>query len=463
LQLPDQLIVQHFEPYQSWWWTPPELTDVASPLDLAALLISYRGKLAEIRRGGGRPTEFTGALSDSALKLLLTFAYRMSFLKEESRTVRACLYAPPSRELDEQKESSTSQSPLARVTIRYIQQQMEAWTNHFTLAPPLPLDDPKVIARLAPTLVAEDAVLLVKEEESNVHCVGISLLDRMDSEKELLEMPRWWRGNDGLFVQIVGPGELRVSEGSWCEYTLRANEIRIYQSTDFVEPIRSWYLELANSFLATCSVDPDWEAEHIGPRELAVVDFIILWSRVLRHGVQLNHGGAFIVVPDAGAAPVTLKYRVQLFDLGEELRQAWLSVCRVWRTLQSGKKDRILDVVEDKRRRIHKLCSASRSIGQLCATDGCVLLDRRLTLHGFGGEIAMREVPLKRCVRVQGKTQQDVSEDELLQPFGHRHKSAYSLCKQVANSLAFVISQDGDLRVFASDESTVYLYDLLHP
>jgi hypothetical protein len=64
---------------------------------------------------------------------------------------------------------------------------------------------------------------------------------------------------------------------------------------------------------------------------------------------------------------------------------------------------------------------------------------------------------------VRGGTPEEVSEAELLRPFGQRHKSAYSLCKQVPNSLAFVLSQDGDLRLFSSDESTVYLDDLLHP
>jgi hypothetical protein len=91
------------------------------------------------------------------------------------------------------------------------------------------------------------------------------------------------------------------------------------------------------------------------------------------------------------------------------------------------------------------------------------VLDRKLNLYAFGSDITAREGPTKRCIRVVGQTQEDVAEDDLLRPFGQRHKSAYRLCKQVPHSLAFVISQDGDLRIFASDESPVYFYDLLHP
>jgi len=177
----------------------------------------------------------------------------------------------------------------------------------------------------------------------------------------------------------------------------------------------------------------------------------------------MNHGGAFVVVPNVQTAEIKPRYHIRPFDLGAELRESWLSLCRVWQAVNGDVDYRIVDLLEDKRRRVHRLCSASRSIGHLSATDGCVLFDRTLTLHGFGGDIALTGAPTKRCIRVEGERRQELSEDDLLRPFGHRHKSAFYLCKRLPKSLAFVISQDGDLRLFASDESAVYLYDSLHP
>jgi hypothetical protein len=245
---------------------------------------------------------------------------------------------------------------------------------------------------------------------------------------------------------------------------LRANEIHVYQSVSYVAPVRGWLEDLAASFITICTSDLDWNAADISDPLYAFIDLKFMWSRVIREAVRMRHGGALVVVPDVKTSPIDLKYRLQPFDLGGELRQTWLSLGRVLRRLDT-KGDQVVDALETKRQQTHKLCAASRTVGHLTATDGCVVLDRKLTVHAFGGSInkVEQDLPPKRCVHVTGKEEHESDEAKLLQPFGERHKSAYNLCKQLPNTLAFVISQDGDLRLFASDETTVYLYDLLHP
>src|SRR5207237_2091698 len=94
-------------------------------------------------------------------------------------------------------------------------------------AAPQRLAEPKMISQLAPALVAEDSALVVQETGAELACVGISLLDAGDASRPLLGMPRGWSGAaGGLQVQILAPGELRVSEGR-AEYTLRANRILV--------------------------------------------------------------------------------------------------------------------------------------------------------------------------------------------------------------------------------------------
>jgi DNA integrity scanning protein DisA with diadenylate cyclase activity len=56
-----------------------------------------------------------------------------------------------------------------------------------------------------------------------------------------------------------------------------------------------------------------------------------------------------------------------------------------------------------------------------------------------------------------------LAEDQLLARFGHRHRSAFLLCKAIPNAIAFVISQDGDLPVFSSDDRHVYCDENLSP
>ena len=74
------------------------------------------------------------------------------------------------------------------------------------------------------------------------------------------------------------------------------------------------------------------------------------------------------------------------------------------------------------------LISKARSLANLGKVDGCVVVDRQLQLRGFGGKI--------------GFDNRDPVEG------GMRHNSAHWLCQVVPGTIAFVVSQDGDLTVY---------------
>ena len=99
----------------------------------------------------------------------------------------------------------------------------------------------------------------------------------------------------------------------------------------------------------------------------------------------------------------------------------------------------------------------------LSSIDGCVVLDRNLQVLGFGGEIRIDKEQVQNASRTLTnlKTSQPASEDELEQ-LGTRHRSPYRLAKVHAGAIVFVISQDGELRIFCSDESYVFGFEGLH-
>jgi hypothetical protein len=315
-----------------------------------------------------------------------------------------------------------------------------------------------MISQLGPTLVAEDAALVVEETEGELSCIGISLLDSEDASRPLLGMPRGWTGAaGGLRVQILAPGELRVSEGR-AEYTLRAGRILAYSWVVSATEVDRWIEELTHELTARCvATDCDWNA-----RRLIVpsADVRVLWSHVLREAVRLRHGGAFVVVPDPAQAPIALKYPTEPLALGGELVKLWLSLARAQRLLGD---DRSTDALEQARVRRHQVWSTAASVAHLSAHDGCVLLDRQMNVHGFGGTIETRGVTTSSRTYMDSRTKAPLSEDELLSRFGHRHRSAYQLCKAVPNAIAFVISQDGDLPVFSSDDRYLYCDENLSP
>jgi hypothetical protein len=313
-----------------------------------------------------------------------------------------------------------------------------------------------MISQLAPTLVADDAALVVEERDGDLVCSGISLLDTEDASRPLLGMPRGWTGvAGGLRAQILAPGELRVSEGR-AEYTLRANRILAYSWFASAVEVDRWIEELTQELIQRCTAqDSEWNA-----RRLIVpgADVRVLWSHVLREAVRLRHGGAFVVAPDVARASIQLRYPTEPLALGGELVKLWLALARAHRLLGDNLS---AETLEHTRVLRHRVWSTAASIGHLSAHDGCVLLDRQMTVHGFGGTIDTAASSGRTFADSRTKTL--LAEDQLLARFGHRHRSAFQLCKAVPNAIAFVISQDGDLPVFSSDDRHVYCEENLSP
>jgi hypothetical protein len=415
-------------------WCPPPVEDFATPADLARLITTFREWVQASSGPGFQPITEQGAISEQGLGRLLLLAYEASFYTYEGRHTRARLFVP---DVDGQAHP--------------------VHINHL-LTPPRRLSEPKVISQLAPTLVAEDSALVIQETGDDLSCVGISLLDSEDAGRPLLGMPRGWtRAVGGLQVQILAPGELRVSEGR-AEYTLRANRILVYSWVASAAPVDRWMEELTLNLTSWCAAqDKDWTSR---PLTVPGADVRALWSHVLREAVRLRHGGAFVVVPDPQRAPIELKYPTEPLALGGELAKLWLLVARAYHLLGSNL---AADALEQARVRRHQLWSTAASVGHLSAPDGCVVLDRRMTIYGFGGTIETGAADSTLRTYADSRTGAPLAEESLRARFGHRHRSAFLLCKAVPNAIAFEISQDGDLPVFYSDDRLVYCDENLSP
>src|SRR5262249_27718724 len=133
-----------------WRWMPPTIPEFAGPIELARLLVSYRNKLAEIKEEIGRELEEIGDISSDVLESLLKFAHKASFYTDEGGPVVARLLVPERSQDDQQ----TDQPILSvfRDILRKERANRDSRRNVLRFDPPLPLIDPKVLARIAPTL-----------------------------------------------------------------------------------------------------------------------------------------------------------------------------------------------------------------------------------------------------------------------------------------------------------------------
>jgi hypothetical protein len=448
----------------------PKTAEPEGVKGLAQLLTEFRGFVRGKRCELGRAVTTLAAITDANLPLLLSRAYRASFQTDEGRPTRARIAVP--REpawfppLDQPRFTVEKRAKLAACRLMAshlgvdILNQVEDDRHHaYRFVEPILLDDHKPLVKLAPLLLERDGAITVKEVDGSLAVTGLALLDQTDSDRHILQMPRLWRPSAGLLIEIVGPGHLRVSEGP-ASFTLQADRLVTHHSLFNVDLVRRWLFEVSTAWVDGFTKHPDYDPEaklFDSPKEettsrFAVphLDVWIAFERILREAISLGHGGVFAVVPDPNNAPLTIKRKIVPVDLGTELHATWAAHCRI-----AGRKNQPaatqLDAVEEKRTAAHLWVHHLTSIGRLSAADGCVVLDRRLVLHGFGGSIDtdLTSTELGACHDLT--TENDVPAAELLKSFGERHKSAFALCRKVRNAIVFVVSQDGDLRVFASD------------
>ncbi|MGO9107866.1 MAG: putative sensor domain DACNV-containing protein [Thermoguttaceae bacterium] len=452
MQLPKILIIDwQMGELQPREWTPPPIPDFAGPSDLAKVLIAYRTSLREIKKEIGRGVggvERVGDISDDGIEPLLLHAYRASFSTDEGRPVTSRIFV-----LEAGWHSAPPDHLFGWYKSMLLMQSFES---------PLQLSDERLIVRLSATLQNDGAALIVTEHAGTLVVTAIAQLDFKDAARPLLGMPHDPAWMPGLLVETHGPGNLRVREGSG-EYTLLANRLAVHQSALGLAPVREWLYEVSRSAMENAACDSDWKPGRVTYPELQAsipvpqTDVRLTWSRILREAIRLGHGGAFVVIPRETPDEIHIKYRIKPLNLTEKISRVWLANC----CLPDGPGNVEWSILEEKRLRLHHLISACHSISWLSTTDGCVVMDRGMNVLGFGGTINAKCEDTGRCFNLTRGEEQQV--DEVLQPLGHRHRSAFNLCKKVPNSIAFVISQDGDLRVFSSDSERVYFADHLHP
>jgi hypothetical protein len=131
-----------------------------------------------------------------------------------------------------------------------------------------------------------------------------------------------------------------------------------------------------------------------------------------------------------------------------ELAQKGTTAEEAWNLFRNSR-DTELDRLEE------AFFELARFFADLMQVDGAVVLDSNVRLIGFGGEIRV-----DRNVLQVGHAQ-DIEGSQLVawdvQSDGTRHRSVYRLCSVEPDTIGFVISQDGHVRMISNvDDSVVF-------
>lgn len=204
--------------------------------------------------------------------------------------------------------------------------------------------------------------------------------------------------------------------------------------------------------------------------------------RLLLRIQNYRHGGAILITPDDSFDGLDIKYRIDYERLKRALKTR--AIATINETFASDEiHANYLPTEEDHEyypdtneipinlyldevvNKYHK--SESRSeldgtiwfISLLSRVDGLILMTPNLEVKGFGVEIKYSEPPpTVYYAENRGGTEKGLVEANY-NHYGTRHRSMMRYCNQVPNSIGFVISQDGDVRIISKISGKLIIWD----
>jgi hypothetical protein len=373
--------------------------DFKGPDDLAAALQAVR------HRDECESASF-GSISADGLRHLVRVAYFASQAPNEGRFPRLTLLVPAKGE---------SVRPLVQVTEK--------------------LDVP-LLRRIGPAVSSQDHAIVVSERNAGLEIEGISALGLGDSHKPTLLRPK------GLILEILRPGEIRAVE--YHTFHLQAGLLHQEVSFTLEKWFSRWYDEAASDLKA------DGKDFPFRPG----FAFANTWMRLLSKAAALQHGGCFVILPEPEKAPIQHAFTTRECHLGSMVVVRYKAICANLSTTSNPLVSQdLIDTLG------HMLNSTVDAIAHLSAADGCVVFNRKLQLYSFGGMIETNEVGSHEVPCFLGNSSAPVGAEEVRRMFGARRRSALQLCRSCFDAMVFVISQDGDLRLFVRDTTGVRFFD----
>lgn len=405
-------------------WLPPALpAGFAGPDDVAAVLNDY----AQFTRENlARDAELATVMSPPSttpegLTALVRLAYQLSLSPEEGRFPRARLLVPAN--------TFGSMHRQPHVVARFLA--------------PMSVTGPGILRKLAPAASQREFAWLVREVSPGAfECDGIISLAPGVVFPSPAFQPRLsgFGHPPGLMVRVDGPGELRATEHG-VSVALRGGTILVRAPWQRISVVQRWLREEV------------FVGGGLGTEEGAPLAEEVLQA-VFTSVIEYRHGGAFVVTATDATESVSMKYRLAPIDLRLAIEGFWGESMKA---LSIDDVDAVGNTVDGWRQSAARLLASAQAVAALANVDGAVVIDRSLRVTAFGAVITAPPASIP-CVRSAVESLEATEVVDITQ-YGTRHQSAYRLCASQPGTLVFVISQDGDMRVFFGDRKRVHLWD----
>ncbi|PZV06340.1 MAG: hypothetical protein DCF32_10045 [Leptolyngbya sp.] len=417
-------------------------------------------------------------ISNEGLEDLINLVFKISLKKEESRYSSFQLYVSPYIYRYWEPTWLTCFDPPIALIDSYTRESKRA--NPYNVA---------TLHRISSGIPSRPYAIYVGEEEGAIKAYGIIRIEDLKSLPDNNQNLKSFIVNkiDGMIISIDGPGWINVSlSNAISDYansisfnlSLKHGEIDARYNDLYLA--MSYFLEGAKSGIRILEEELSSE-----------IDTYIsnIWSYMLSLSANYGNGGQFILLPSGlslgevdqdsknsfieingervlqakhktsepnlglkiisldRAVNSTNKYQPQSpapFLVGKPLKHNSLSEENTSIVFDRGVKEGLA-----KARKIQEcyqdLLDSARILSKLSTVDGCLVFNSDLQLIGFKGEVLVKEDP--KCVNKLDEALELDGEFDISE-YGTRHRSAARFCGKVPNAVVFVVSQDGDIRVF---------------
>jgi len=190
---------------------------------------------------------------------------------------------------------------------------------------------------------------------------------------------------------------------------------------------------------------------------------IAFMRRVIREIRNSRHGGTIVFAPKLlmgsllkAGGPLRAKYRIEEtctaspFSLIlDEVTRRLVQFAIVKGESSAGWREYLKWYEEFPYTYSQRFVELALWLSDLTAVDGCLLLDHKFTLFGFGVEIQVPSFEDEMVYRALDIEAEDCVL-ESMENAGTRHRTAYRLCREHAHCLAIVVSQDGAVKFVAN-------------
>ncbi len=387
--------------------------------------------------------------TDEVLNRLLEVSYHASFLTEESRKIGFRIVFGSKSDLLSEQQRHPAIGTHPEITL--IEFQRSRTFNE------------KEILRLAPATDPTNVLICVGTIENTEELEIWGLIEAGES---------WWSFLTGdsdsakfppnLFtISVSEPGNLTISRQGIILIHLRNGNLlrpaRTIGGTLFAGPIGNYFAA------ATKQIYTDANTSRSSTDREGGLEYVRYLQRLISRIRASSHGGTLIVVPDSftsGGRALKNKLIVKypcIYDRAWDLLVNKIVHHHKYYELYFRLYDAKSAIAPEQFRNLIKARETSEQINEalsdsvkflaaLSNVDGAVVITDRLRLLGFGAEVIVPSAGLDRIMISKdefGKTGDMVD----IEMFGTRHRSAMRFCNACEPAIAFVLSQDGGVKV----------------